>query len=213
MLHDNDIIEHDGARFRVEFPYDNSRSTPWENEDGHGPVSDWTTRAKRSGEIELCSDHSSKRYYDFAEACRIARHDGWGFLPGRLETVQDHDGQWHAYVRNLGNGKLTQLEAKDPDINAAIRSIYAQHRATMSAREYAAGAAMRDFDRLRAWCNDQWQYVGVVVELVDDNNEPTGETESLWGLESDDAEGMEETAHELADEIIHRLRKTGGMAA
>lgn len=64
MLYDGDIIEHDGARFRVEFPFDDSGDTPWERDDGHGEVSDWKRHAfgqgskppKRAGELILCWD-------------------------------------------------------------------------------------------------------------------------------------------------------------
>lgn len=49
MLYDGDIIEHDGARFRVEFPFDDSGDTPWERDDGHGEVSDWKRHAFGQG--------------------------------------------------------------------------------------------------------------------------------------------------------------------
>lgn len=71
--------------------------------------------------------------------------------------------------------------------------------------ERAHRAAMADFNRLRDWCNDRWQYVGVVVHLLDDEGDDMGESESLWGVESDSPEYIEETAHELAGEILHRL--------
>ena len=45
------------------------------------------------------------------------------------------------------------------------------------------GAVRRDYEYLRAWCNDEWHYVGVVVELYDANDELIGE-ESCWGYES-----------------------------
>lgn len=54
---------------------------PWQEEDGHGPVTGWTTRAKEPGEMVLNSDRGSKRFYDFQEACRIARRDGWNAAP------------------------------------------------------------------------------------------------------------------------------------
>ena len=56
----------------------NCTSPPWDNEDGHGPVSKWTTRSKRAGELVLCRDYRSFRYYDFAAAVALARQDGWG---------------------------------------------------------------------------------------------------------------------------------------
>lgn len=45
------------------------------------------------------------------------------------------------------------------------------------------GAVRRDYEYLRAWCNDEWHYVGVVVELYDANDELISE-ESCWGYES-----------------------------
>lgn len=207
MLFDNDTFQHEGATFRVAFPYDDTGDTPWEREDGHGPISEWrngrysyTGRpSKAPGERPLCSDHGSARFYDFAEACRIARRDGWSFLPGTLQTRQINATTWEA--------KTTGFVALGGDINEAIRNLYAAHRATMSARAYAAGAAEQDFQRIRAWCNDQWSYVGVVVELLDDYGDATGETESLWGIESDANDYLEETAHELAGEILHRVAR------
>ena len=85
---------------------------------GHGPVSEWTTRAKQLGERVLVEDRrGAKRYYDFAEAVRIAKRDGWDAPP-------------------LGEGTKGQR---------------------------AARAAEADFNRLRGWCNGDWEYVGIVV--------------------------------------------------
>lgn len=63
---------------------DEFHGAPWEEYDGHGPVTLWETRAKRPGELILNGDrHGYCRFYDFAEACRIARRDGWGTADGR----------------------------------------------------------------------------------------------------------------------------------
>lgn len=67
--------------FRVQFEEDIDSREPWSECDGHGPVSDWERREKRPGELVLNTDHGSKRFYDFAEACRIARRDGWNAQP------------------------------------------------------------------------------------------------------------------------------------
>lgn len=81
MLYDGDIFEHEGKTFRFRTEWDDTGDAPWEREDGHGPVSEWTTRDKQPGEMVLCSDHGQKRFYDFAEAVRIARRDGWNAAP------------------------------------------------------------------------------------------------------------------------------------
>lgn len=157
-MYDGDTFEHGGRRFRVGFPRDDDHGAPWDEEDGHGPVSDWTTRQKTPGELVLCEDRGSRRYYDFAAACRIARRDGW-------------------------------LMTGDNDLSPAQR---------------AANAAQADFERLRDWCNDDWHYVGVVVEMLDEDGEVLDD-ESLWGVESDADAYLDDTARELADEILHRL--------
>lgn len=75
------IIGGKELTFKVQIEHDADHGAPWENEDGHGPVSDWTTRDKHPGELVLNTDRGSKRYYDFADACRIALRDGWDAAP------------------------------------------------------------------------------------------------------------------------------------
>jgi hypothetical protein len=65
-------------------------------------------------------------------------------------------------------------------------------------RKEAAELAMADFERLRKWCNDQWQYVTLIVE--DEN----GDTESIGGLESDDQAGIKHYAKYLAIQLYER---------
>lgn len=77
--------EHNGKRVRFDLTltmeHDADHGAPWEEEDGHGPVSDWTRRDKEPGELVLSEHRGSRRYYDFAEACRIARKEGWDAKP------------------------------------------------------------------------------------------------------------------------------------
>lgn len=197
---------HNGVQFVAEVFHDDTADAPWDREDGHGPVTDWTTRDKAPGELILASDGRRRRYYDFAEACRIARRDGWGFLPGRLQVdpLRQLSGPdtWHAQVkpRNYRERGCEKFVAISPDVNQAIRDVYAQVRASMTRREYAAGAARADFERLRAWCLDEWHYVGVRVSLLN----ATGGSEALWGIESDSEDYIREVARELADEVALR---------
>lgn len=158
-LYDGSTFDHKGYTFRVRFPIDQYHGVPWEEYDGHGPVSDWTRRDKMPGERVLCSDHGQKRYYDVAEATRIAKRDGWDALPYKTGTKG----------------------------------------------ERAARAVEADFEYLRQWCAGQWCYVGVVVELLDDDGEPTGDDESIWGVESSDDAYLESTARELAEDILRRV--------
>lgn len=150
-----------GLTFRTTVEQDTDHGAPWEECDGHGPVTDWTSRDKMPGELVLNVDGRQRRYYDFAEACRIARRDGWDAPPYKTGT----------------------------------------------ARQRAARAARADFEYLRAWCNDDWSYVGVIVELLDDEGEPVDRA-SLWGVESSDDAYIEEVAQELADELASTAAAT-----
>lgn len=138
---------------------DEHHDAPWDSECGHGPVSNWTTRAKQPGERVLVGDRrGAKRYYDFAEAVRIAKRDGWDAPP-------------------YGEGTKGQR---------------------------AARAAEADFKRLRDWCNDEWEYVGVVVTVEEDGEEIESHAASLWGVESDCRDYLREVANELFDEVAER---------
>jgi hypothetical protein len=168
VLRTRDVLG-DRRTFAIAVLDDDTNDSPWEREDGHGPVSDWTSCAKRPGEIVLSSDRGMSRFYDYQEACKIALRDGWNAEP---------------------------------------------YSDTESKRQRASKAAMADYERLRAWCNDQWRYIGVVLfEMPRDgeyrqpeeyaNSQPFGETEShaLWGIESDCEEYISEIALELLREF------------
>lgn len=189
---------------------DDDHGAPWDECDGHGPVSDWTSRDKLPGEIVLNDDRASKRFYDMQEACRIARRDQWGSLhPYKLELTRQRGGAWIATAKASRYGKGSDasdiISKPRRDINRAIREVYAAHRATFpSARAYAANAARADYEYLRAWCNDDWHYVGVIV-TASRNGIELGEA-SLWGIESSDSSYLLETANELADEALTDAR-------
>ena len=142
--------------FSVEYVCDEDAGAPWENADGHGPVTDWECRDKRPGELVLNSDRGAKRFYDYAEACRQALRQGWDSAPY-------NDG-------------------------------------TETKRQQAAKAARADYEFLREWCNDQWEYVGVIVTLLDDEGEPTEVSDALWGVETF-GDYHHEAARQIADEL------------
>lgn len=138
----------DGRTFVVEVHSDDYRGLPWEEYDGHGNVSDWTTREKRPGEWILREDRGSRRYYDAQEAQARALREGW-----------------QASTASAAYGTKAEQAAR------AVRS---------------------DFEWLRAWCNDEWHYVGIVVYERLPACETCGQSRvsdsaSLWGIESDDA--------------------------
>lgn len=155
---DGDLIEVNGRTFKVSIEADEAHEAPWNDGDGRGIVSGWTTRAKEPGERVLQEDRRSRRYFDWAGTMRKAKAEGWNVEP-------------------YNEGTKAQK---------------------------AERAVQREFDRFRQWCSDQWSYVRVVVTLLEGNEDDgytEGESHSLRGLESDDTQGIAETARELAEEL------------
>lgn len=81
----NETFEYKGYTFKVEVTPDNF--IPWEQFDDTGPVSDWTRRDKRPGEWVLCEDRHNRQYYDFAEAVKKAKREGWDAPPYSVGTA------------------------------------------------------------------------------------------------------------------------------
>jgi len=81
MLQHNDIIYDGGNRYRVAIEHDEDSGTPWESEDGHGPVTDWTDRPKAPGERVLSVSGRASRFYNVQQAVEIAKRDGWNTPP------------------------------------------------------------------------------------------------------------------------------------
>jgi hypothetical protein len=113
--------------------------------------------------------------YDYAATVKLARKDEWG--PSHAKGCP------YRYV----DGKLRGCKC---DVR------------TLKPGERAARAARQDYERLRAWCRQDWGYIGVIVRDV-----KTGEHASLWGIESD-GDYWREVAVELADEVLYTLRET-----
>jgi hypothetical protein len=69
-----------GLKFRVHIEQDDTNDAPWEREDGHGPVRCVRKRAegKRPGERILHENYPDIWLYDWQEASKIAKRDGWG---------------------------------------------------------------------------------------------------------------------------------------
>lgn len=85
--------EHRGHTITLKWFFDQDSGEPWKECDGHGPVSDWTTRDKVPGELVLYSDRRSYRYYDYAEAMKLAKKDGWGLCPEAIAKLESKLGR------------------------------------------------------------------------------------------------------------------------
>lgn len=51
-----ETVTRNGVDYVVEYENETDQFLPWEEDEGHGPVSDWTTRDKKPGELVLASD-------------------------------------------------------------------------------------------------------------------------------------------------------------
>ena len=81
-----ETIEQAGKTYRIEWIHDSDHGAPREECDGHGEVSEWTSRSKQPGELVLCNDRGMKRFYNYAGAIKAARADGWNTAPYRWAT-------------------------------------------------------------------------------------------------------------------------------
>jgi hypothetical protein len=68
-----------------------------------------------------------------------------------------------------------------------------------------------DYERLRQFCTDQWHYCGIVVTLLDADDEPDSVNASLWGIESDCTDYHEEVINELIQECLDQITTTIGV--
>lgn len=131
---------------KVEWLEEYDNTPPWEFCDSLGEVSDWQyNHTKGSGEMILCKDRGSARYYDFAQAVANLRSQG-------LSGEDAHNG------------------------------------------------AMAEYNRFKAWCNDEWYYLTAKVTIsgIDDYEEYLGMIDS-------DYAAMAES--ELVAEAIHHIEK------
>ena len=91
----------DGFTVTAKVEHDPDMGPPWDEHDGHGPVSGWTTRSKRPGERVLMQYQRSYQYYDWEGAIEKAREEGWGVHPGKAEGETDRQYRVRAVQRDF----------------------------------------------------------------------------------------------------------------
>lgn len=217
---DGDIrtIEFQGStyRFRVNVQFDEGMGPPWEEHDGHGPVSEWTTRDKKPGERVLATDGSHKRYYDLAEANRIAKRDCWGLADEAKEALLDRLARPRKVRRAVGkpqlrhrHGGLMQVQ----QFQTQVVVLEGRDRTMpLTFGEIRAEAVRRDFEYLSGWAKDQWHWCGVVVTSLGDEPDmdaitPIDYAHALWGINDDDDAYISEVAHDLMLSTARELSK------
>ncbi|CAN7776744.1 hypothetical protein [Caballeronia sp. LjRoot31] len=193
-------------RFRVNVQFDEHMGEPWKEHDGHGPVSDWTTRDKGPGEWVLANDGSHKRYYDAAEANLLAKRDGWGLADEEQAALLDRLAKPRKVRRVIGKpkrghrfGGLMRVQ----QVKTEVVTLEGRDRTKALTRgEIRAEAVRRDFEYLSGWAKDEWHWCGVVVTPLGDDPEmdaftPIDYMQALWGINDDDDAYIAEVAHEL----------------
>jgi hypothetical protein len=107
-----ETFEHDGYEIRITADTDDC-GAPWDECDGHGPVSEWTRRDKLPGERILVEDRGARRYYDFAAAVKQARSEGWDTPPYNTGTPGERAHRAAArdyeYLRGYARGDWVYL--------------------------------------------------------------------------------------------------------
>lgn len=77
-----------------------------------------------------------------------------------------------------------------------------------SEREVIAESVRLDIERMRAWCADQWEYIGVCVCLLGADGQAIGDkyASAVWGIESDSDDYIKELAQELTGDALEHAR-------
>jgi hypothetical protein len=177
MYRDYETMEHKGHSFRVSFEHDADNGPPWENDDGRGIVSDWRKARDWRGNVSKA--------------------------PGeRVLCTDRYSARFFDFAGTVAKARRDGWGLSDSDM--------AQLRAKLGREprkgDIAHACAEREFEFLWQWCNDGWQYVGVIVTLLDSAGEETGYTDSIWGVETF-ADYHQEVARELADNCLADRRR------
>lgn len=179
MMYEMEPIKARGLTFSVTIHADDDNEAPWSREDGHGPV-------------------------------RVSRRESYFVRYG----VGDKRPGERALATDRGRAFLYDWQGAMKQARAEGWGLAPEELAKMTARigreptrgEVCEAAVRADFNRLRGWLHDEWYYCGVVVTLRDvDGDDVDGETESLWGIESDAGDYLAEVASELAEELASRI--------
>ncbi len=173
----------DGYRLHVGKAYDNDSEAPWKREDGHGPVSKFKRHPFGQGTKPPTRAGERILYWD-SGSYRT-------YNVKEASSIAKRDG-W-----GLAPEQLTMLA--ETLGRAPTRG------------EIVAEAVRRDFERLRAWCNDEWHYCVVTVTLTG----PDGVTivqDSVGGIESD-GDQWREVAAEIGSRLLSEAAKERDEAA
>lgn len=122
-----ETIEYQGKEYYFSVGFDQYQPKPWEEFDGHGIVSDWTSRDKEAGEMVLASDRGKKLFYHFQDTTKRAKREGWGIVNPdenltpkqivRASVTRDYehlrkfcDGQWYFALLTVEDPRTGETE-------------------------------------------------------------------------------------------------------
>lgn len=96
-------------------------------------------------------------------------HDGHGIVIDWTTETPDDGQDWRVLTRER-IGRSTHYYDFNESVQIAIRDQWGTEdgkRPGETDLEYATRAVEADYEYLRAWCNDEWEYVFVAVELIE----------------------------------------------
>ena len=210
-----------GLTFCLTTERDDDHGAPWEEEDGHGPVRElcragysqnghYKNHGKRPGEWIFSSDdrHATIYAYDAQAAMIEARRDGWGLSPENLQALRDKIAN-RAALAAAYREQSSMPQGVRPSAHIRAAELAPQFMREPTKGDIAAEAVRLDFEHLRGWVSDEWEYSSLKVELCDvDGDTIDGEAEYLGGVvfEYGDEESLikeygEDMAHELASRL------------
>lgn len=155
-----------------------------------------------------------------------ARHDDAAEAPWDGEDGHGPVSGWAARDKRPGERVLCQSHgprryydiegatalAKKDDWGLSVpklRALAAELGREPTRGEVAAAAVEADYDYLKAWCDNQWEYVVAHVELLDVDGAPVDDfDEYLGGVQagySDEDAYHAELVHDMANAVIARL--------
>jgi hypothetical protein len=145
-----------------------------------------------------------------------------------LATVQQDDYQPLPWKEDDGHGTVSEWVHRDKapgelilnsdgglkrfyDFSASVKTArrdnWGSKKCTdsMTAGQRAAQAARDDYEYLRAFCSDEWSYVFIKLQSLDDDGKPTGIEASVSGTEGT-RHGIRDAYEDLAAECIAEER-------
>jgi len=91
---DERMFKMDGVELRLRIFHDADMQAPWIEHCGHGSVREAKARdEKRPGERTLYCDRHYYLFYDWEDAIRLAKKDGWGLCPERHQQLAREKGR------------------------------------------------------------------------------------------------------------------------